>query len=95
MKFTMSCKLTGLSSLETWDLSDTTYKTIMFSHINCLYIILVYLQIVHILFNIKIMPIDRYQFSASVFHEIESALDRKGGFPLFAETTRSELAITR
>ena len=47
----------------------------MFSHRNCLSLILVYLKIVRILFIIKIMPNDRYTFSPSVFHEIESILD--------------------
>ena len=65
----MSYKLTGLSSLET--------LTIIFSYRNCLSFILAYLKIVHILFIIKIMPIDRYKFFASVFHEIESVLDHK------------------
>ena len=46
--------------------------TIVFSHRNCLSLIRVYLKIVHILFIIKI---DRYTFSASVFHEIENILD--------------------
>ena len=77
LKSTMICKLTGLSSLETWDQSDTTYKIIMFSHRNCLSLILGYLKVVRILFIIKIMPIDRYTFSASVFHETESILDHK------------------
>ena len=49
----------------------------MFSRRNCLSLILVYLKTVHILFITKIMPIDRYKFSGSVFHEIESVLDHK------------------
>ena len=58
----MSCKLTGLSSLETYDYSDATYKTIMFSHTNFFSFSLIYLKIVHILFVIKIMLIDRHIF---------------------------------
>ena len=34
LKSTIACKLTRLSSLKTWDKSDTTYKTIIFSHRN-------------------------------------------------------------
>ena len=66
----MTCKLTGLSSLEALDWSATTYMTIMFSDRNCLSPILVYLKIV-----IKIMAIESHTVSASVFHEIESILD--------------------
>ena len=33
LKSTVSCKLTGLTSLETWDQFDTTYKTITFSYV--------------------------------------------------------------
>ena len=55
LKSTMGCKLTGLSSLETWDKSDKTYKTIMFSNRNCLSLILVYLKIVCVLFIIHRM----------------------------------------
>ena len=33
LKSSVSRKLTGLSSVQTWDQSDTTYKTIMFSYV--------------------------------------------------------------
>ena len=38
---------------------------------------LFHLQIVYSLLIIKTMPIDRYTFSTSIFHELKSILDHK------------------